>query len=50
MKEMVILPDGKVVYLVVADYVFDDEVQKYKAEVVYKAISYIVHFYNNFWA
>lgn len=50
MKEMVILPDGSVVYMIVSDYEFDVVVNKYRAEIVYKGITHVMHFYNNFWA
>lgn len=50
MKEMIILPDGSVVYMIVSDYEFDAAVQKYRAEIVYKGITHVMHFYNNFWA
>lgn len=50
MKEMVILPDGSVVYMIVSDYEFDSVVQKYRAEIEYKGAKYVMYFYNNFWA
>lgn len=50
MKEMVILPDGSVIYLAVSDYWFNSSLHKYETCIVYKGVNYIMHFYNNFWA
>ena len=49
MKEMIILPDGKVIHRVVTDYALDITTNRYKAEIEYKGTIYAVHFYNNFW-
>lgn len=50
MKEMIILPNGKVIYRVVSDYQLDATSGKYRAEIEYEGTIHIVHFYNNFWA
>lgn len=47
---MIILPDGSTIRQVVSEYSLDTDKGMYVARIEHKGITYVVHFYNNFWA